>query len=251
MTDWFGRKQELPKELQDLTPEQIVEKLKAGETAATKLAETAAKVTELNTKFETFGADIDTKVSAGVEAALKKLTPSKSGGDTNTNTNTELADFLTDPNRAFAQRAAPLAALTLSTASVVAKNAAREKMQRAQRNGAGKNFDGYFFDKFENEIDEFAKTCSAEQLANPLTWEHLYFNVKGRHADEIAAQLREGKLDNIIESGSTGARRQEQQTDDTKLTPLELKIAAKLGRTPEQYIEYKKKQALEPLGVNL
>jgi hypothetical protein len=182
---------------------------------------------------------------------LKKLVPGKSADNTNTNTSPELADFLTDPNRAFAQRAAPLAALTLSTAAVVAKNAARDKMQRQQRNNPGKNFDGYFFDKFENEVDEFAKTCSAEQLANPLTWEHLYFNVKGRHADEIAAQLKDGKLDNVIESGSAGARRQEIQTDDTKLTPLELKIASKLGRTPEQYLADKKKQQLEPLGVNL
>lgn len=252
MPNWFGRK--LPKELEDLEPEEVAKRLKEAEEMKTKLGEAETKVNELNTKFETFSNDFEAKLTTAVTEAVTKATKpasSNNNKDGNNDNNRTAADFLTEPDRAFAERAAPLAGLALNTAGYVAKEAARNKMQREQRLNPGKKFDGYFFEKYENEIDELAKTVSAQQLANPVTWEHIFYNVKGRHADEIAAQFRDGKLEIGIESGSTGNHgNNNNQGDETKLTPQELKIAEKMGRTPEEYLKFKKTIS-SGLGVNV
>jgi hypothetical protein len=251
--NWFGRKEPLPKELEGLTPEQVVEKLKETETLRTQLTEQQGKVTELTSKFETFSSEIEAKVTSGVEAAVAKLRPGGDGGGGggNNNDNKTAADFLTEPGKAFAEHAAPLAALALGTAAIVAKNAARDKLRRMQQANPGKNFDGYFFEKFENEIDELAKTISAAQLANPGTWEYVYYNIKGRHADETAAQFKDGTMDSVIESASAGARSRGSEDNKPKLTDLELKIATKLGQTPEQYLAQKTKIGDTGMGVNI
>jgi hypothetical protein len=257
---WLKSKEDLPPELRDMDPADIVAAVKRSKELETELAAQKTANTELSSKFETFSTEFDTKVEAKVTELVAKARGESGGGSGGggngggggSRTET-LADFLTEPDKAFAQRSAPLAALTLNTAGYVAKEAARRKFQTAQRMNQGKNFDGYFFEKFENEIEELARTVPAQQLANPVTWEHIYFNVKGRHADEIAQQYKDGKLEIGIESGSTGARGNQNQNDNDadKLTPQELKIAAKMGRTPEQFLEQKKKIGSNSVGVNV
>jgi hypothetical protein len=198
--------------------------------------------------FETFQGEFDSKVESKVTDMVNRAQAERQRASTQPE---PMADFLTDPERAFAQRIAPLAGVVTATASFAAKNAVRDKLQRSQRNSAGKNFDGYFFEKFEGEIDQLAATCTPQQLANPATWEHLFYNVKGRHADEIAAQFTDGSLRNIVESGTAGARRADEVHDETKLTEQETRIAAKLGMKPEDYLEQKKKIATSGIGVTL
>lgn len=238
---WLKNKEELPEELREMDPKDIVAAVKRSKELETELATQKTAYTDLNTKFETFNTEFEKKVEAQVTELV-----AKAGGKKNDDPppKTQFADFLTDPDRAFAERAQPVAALALNTAGYVAKEAARRKFQNAQRANQGKNFDGYFFEKYENEIEELARTVPAQQLANPATWEHIYFNVKGRHADEIAQQYKDGKLDIGIESGATGARGNGGADggagDADKLTPQELKIAARMGRTPEEYLKQKK-----------
>lgn len=258
---WLKSRDELPEELREMDPKDIVEAVKKSKTLETELATQKTAYSELNTKFETFNTEFETKVGSAVAEAVAKATnkggggsggSGGSGGGSGGGGGEQFADFLTDPDKAFAQRAQPVAALALNTAGYVAKEAARRKFQNAQRANQGKNFDGYFFEKYENEIEELARTVPAQQLANPATWEHIYFNVKGRHADEIAQQYKDGKLDIGIESGATGARGSGGSgggDDADKLTPQELKIAARMGRTPEQFLEQKKKMNANPIGV--
>lgn len=229
-----------------MTPQQIADRLKEADALKAQLAEANGKVTDLSTKFETFSSDFETKVAEAVAKAIPqpKAQPQHQ-------TPPEKADFLTDPDNAFAQRAAPLVTMTLTTAAYTARNLAREKFQRMQRSNPGKNYDGYFFEKFENEMENMAKTVPTAQLANPETWEHIYYNVKGRHADEILQQQKEGKLDLGIESGGAGARGTVEKPVDEKLTPLELKIAARLGQTAEEYLAQKKKIDSSSIGVNV
>lgn len=243
----WGSKSELPKELQDLEVEEVVEAVKQSKDLRTKLETAETELRTTKAAFETFQGDFESKV----EQKVTEMVTNAQARQRQQVDRPPPADFMTDPDRAFAERAAPLVAITMQTASYSAKNAAREKFQRAQRSGGGKNFDGYFFEKFENELDELSRTCTAAQLANPQTWEHLYYNVKGRHADEIAAQFREGKLDSIIESGSAGGGRIEQVQDSDKLTDQELRLAAKLGQKPEDYLKQKKLINNNPLGVNI
>jgi hypothetical protein len=244
--DWGKTK--LPKELEEMDPNDVVAAVKKAkdldpEAIATKAAEKAGAA------FETFRTEFTETMTAKLDeiaSRMPKPVASNGGGDN------QLADFLTDPDRAFAQRSAPIAALALENAKYAAKNAAREKLQRQQRANPGKNFDGFFFEKFEAEIDELAKTVSAVQLAQPGTWEHLYFNIKGRHTDEVVAQVRDGKADFLVESGATGATtRQQDDPNNIKLTAQEESLAKKMGVTPEVYLAQKKSQLSGGLGVNL
>lgn len=243
----WGSKSELPKELQDLEVEEIVSAVKGKKALEDKLAATETELRTNKAAFETFQGEFDSKV----EAKVTEMVTNAQQRVRQENNRPQPADFMTDPDRAFAERAAPLTAVVMQTATYSAKNAAREKFQRSQRSNPGKNFDGYFFEKFEKEVDELSRTVPAVQLANPDTWEHLYFNVKGRHADEIAAQFKDGKLDNIIESGSAGGGRPPEQSSDDKLTDQELRLAAKLGQKPEDYLTQKKKINSSSLGVNI
>lgn len=244
----WGSKSELPKELQDLEVEEIVSAVRDNKDLKAKLAKAETDLGTTKSAFETFQGEFDSKVEAKVTEMVTNAQRSRQQQQDRP----APADFMTDPDRAFAERAAPIVAITMQTASYSAKNAAREKFQRAQRANPGKNFDGYFFEKFESEVSELARTVPAVQLANPETWEHLYFNVKGRHSDEIAAQFREGKLDNVIESGTAGGGRPPEVHADDKLTDQELRLAAKLGQKPEDYLKQKKAIAASGgLGVSL
>jgi hypothetical protein len=243
----WGSKSELPKELQELDPAEIVAAVKDRKTLQDKLTAAETELRTTKSAFETFQGEFDSKVEAKV---TEMVTNARRQVD-DKNKPAPLADFITDPDQAFAQRIAPVLNITLETAAYSARNAAREKFQRLQRANPGKNFDGYFFDKFEEEINNLAKSVPVNQRANPEAWEHLFYNIKGRHSDEIAAQFREGKLDNIIESGTAGAGRAAEPDKNDKLTPQQERIAAKLGLKPEDYLKQQQQINASSLGVTL
>ena len=89
------------------------------------------------------------------------------------------------------------------------------------------------------------------QLTNPETWEHIFFNVKGRHAEDIAAQMNDGTLAQSIETGGAGARSVAQTGDETKLTKQEENLATKFGISTEEFVKQKKSIGANPLGVNI
>lgn len=243
---WFGgREEEIPAELRDKSPAEIAEEMKTLRASAAKVTDLEAKLTDSNSRFETFKTELETGMDTRFATLRESLKPAAKVE------NKEMTDFLSDPDRAFAERAAPITGMVLHTAAYMAKNQAKEKLQRNQRTQPGKNFDGYFFEKYEDEISNLARTVPAQQLGMPETWEHIYFNVKGRHAEEIAAQLTDGTLSNLMESAGAGTRGGGFGDDkkDEKLTDQEVRIAQKMGVKPEDYAKRKKDMA--GVGINV
>jgi len=232
MPGWFGKKDdEIPKALQGMTPEQAaaeLERLKAIE------AQVAAGG-DVKTVLENFTKTMD-EVKNRLDAIETNSRPPEPKPK-----NEEVADALTDPDGFIRQRVGPLAELQVKTSAVVARGEARRQLESSDRGKKPQGRDAFYFDKYAAEIDNLAKGVPATQLIDPQAWIHLYYNVKGRHADEIAANAAEKKEEFSIESGGNGRPEPEPKKDGVEsLTAVEIKVARGMGITPEQYAERKK-----------
>ena len=229
---WGKKEEELPEALRGKTPEQIDQELKDAKAAATAAGSVDAKI---DAAFERFGTSMSEQMDAKLGEFAARLPQPRVENDPN-NPPKEPANFITDPDRAFAERSAPLASLTLNTAAMTGRMTYKDILRSRSRTQPG-NRDSYLFEKFESEILELAKNVSAAQLANPATWEHLYFNVKGRHTDEITnAIVKDDKTFFGAEAGSGTPPPERVLVDDkTKLTAVESSIAKKFGISEEEY----------------
>lgn len=249
---WGKKDEELPARLRGKTPEQIAQELEAADGLKSKIEGLETGLASANSKFETFGTSL-TQLNETLTQLGTRLPAPKSGAgageDGAGDDSHEPASFLTEPDRAFAERAAPLINVVLGTAARLAREEAFKRAQTRQRTEKG-NVDGLIFEKFGKEIDDFAKACTPQQQANPDTWEHLFFNVKGRHSDEISAQRSEGKGEFFIESAGR-ATSSDTHVDDNKLTPLEEKLAARMGVKPEDYLKRKKEMQTGAIAEEL
>ena len=235
---WGNRKEEeLPASLKGKTPEQVAFELEESKTLKEKLEKLEAKEAERDTMFQSF-ATTQTQLAETLKAVNERVVapkPSASGTEGN-----EPASFITEPDLAFNQRVGPLAAITMQTAAITAKQEAQRAFFRKQSSEKN-NIDGTLFDRFENEILEMAKTCTPQQLANPATWAHLFYNVKGRHTDEIVSNPKAFFTEDATRAPNGGGTPQE----DT-LTDQEKSIAAKMGVKPEDYLKHKKASTALP-----
>lgn len=234
---WGNRKEEeLPPELKGKTPEQVVQALKDAEALKTRLDALEAKDKERDSKFESFGTTQSELVNT-LKAVNERIQPAAPVRQENNNQ--EPSSFLLDPDRAFAERAAPLAAITMQTAAITAKQEALRGLQRRQSTEKS-NIDASLFERFEGEVLEMAKNCTAQQLANPATWVHLFYNVKGRHTDEIVSNPSA-----FFTESATRTRVEDTKADD-KLTEQEQAICAKMGVKPENYLKNRKESSAMP-----
>jgi hypothetical protein len=235
---------DLPEALRGKTPEQVAAALAEADALKTRVATLEGSNADVASKFESFTNTLNT-VNERLEQMGQRVAPPNTSGNQDP---PERASFLVDPDRAFNERAMPLVNLTLQTAAITARNAALQAAQQRQRSLKG-NLDGLIFEKFGSEIDELSKGVAATQLVNPATWEHLFFNVKGRHSDEIVSQTREGKGDFFVEPTKVAAGGQQDNGD--RLTPLEEKIAKRMGVTPEAYLKQRKAGSELPSGIGV
>jgi hypothetical protein len=235
---WGNRKdEELPPELKGKTPEQVAQELKDAAALKTRLDALEAKSAERDTAFQTFGTAQQELVNT--LKAVNERIPAPVARVEN-NTTHEPASFITDPDLAFNERISPFAAITMQTAAITAKGEAQRGFARKQATEKN-NIDATLFDKFEGEILEMAKNCTPQQLANPATWAHLFFNVKGRHTDEIVANpssffIEGAKRPDAVSGGDKG----DQPTDQEKA------IATKMGVPIENYMKHKKESSAMP-----
>lgn len=232
---WFKKDEaDLPEALKGKSQEEIEAIVNRAAELETENATLRTSNAEVNSRFETFGQTLEEL--KGSVASLRAPPAGGDGGGGGGGDNTG-ASFLTDPDRAFAERAAPIVGLLLSTSATMAKQqalSAAQMRQRTQKN----NVDGMLFEKFDNEISELAKTCSAQQLASAATWTHLFYNVKGRHADELVTQNVEKKGDFYVEDAVRPPSAE--VASRGTLTEQEKRIAGKMGVTVEQYLLRKK-----------
>jgi hypothetical protein len=222
----------LPESLRGKTPETVAAELAEKEALKTEVAELKTANAASASKFESFSTEMNGKF----EQLMSRL-PAPKTENNNNNTN-ERHDFVLNPDEAFNERVAPLTGLALNTASMVARDLALKKLAAKQRTIKG-NIDGTLFERFAEDIDKLAKQVPAIQLADPATWEHLYYNIKGRHSDEITNSVREGKNDFFVEDAKTATSSND--NNEMTLTKQELRICEKMGRDPAKYLEQKKK----------
>jgi hypothetical protein len=230
---WGNKKDdELPESLRGLTPEQIAAKLADAESRA---AAGVTVDTKIDAAFERFGAALTEQLTTKFGEFEARLPAPKV--DPDPTNRQEPANFITEPDRAFAERAAPLAAMATNSAAMTARMTFKDILRSRQRTKPG-NRDAFLYDKYEGEIFELAKTVPAVQLGNIATWEHLFFNVKGRHADEIAdALIKDDKTYFGAEVGGGTPPERLIDVDKTKLTDVEKAVAKKFGISEDEYLK--------------
>lgn len=152
----------------------------------------------------------------------------------------EMTSFLVDENRAFAERAMPLAAMQLQTAAKVAKMAARSKVLLSQKEG-----DPYFgqrmarfFDKHETEIDAYAKNVPLANQSHDETWLNMFKLVQADHLDELSGDKKVPFVEGGI--GGTAPTNIETTGKGDNLTDEEKKVAGRLGVSEADYLKSRK-----------
>ncbi len=236
---WGGRKDEdLPESMKGKTTDQIAFELEEGKKLKERLEKLDAKDAERDTMFQSF-ATTQTQLADTLKAVNERVVaPQKrepEGGGTH-----EPSSFITDPDQAFNERVGPLAAITMQTAAITAKGEAQRGLARKQATEKN-NIDATLFDRYENEVLELAKNCTPAQLANPATWVHLYYNVKGRHADEIISNPKAFFTEDATRPpAANGGGAEDTPTDQEK------SIASKMGVPIENYMKNKKSATAMP-----
>lgn len=155
----------------------------------------------------------------------------------------ELANFIEDPDRAFTQRVAPVAAATVANSAITARILAQQILDNNDLTSGGKNMDGRLFRAWGMEIDGESRKYQAAQLTSPQAWVGIFYYLKGLHADELRDKDVVKKKYNFLEPASTeGARPPEgkPKSADEELTDAEKHVADKMNVTYENYRKRKK-----------
>lgn len=212
---WGKDSDDMPEELKGLTPKEIADAVKDSKTLRTELTETKSQFETAKSSLESLNTEHTSLKERLDNLEANRTTPPEKKNDGPK----PLTEFLVDGDRAFAERALPIATLALETRRDLVKSEMKRKL-------------GPLFTKWETEIDAAAATIPLMQLCQPNTWEYLFYNVKGRHAEEKDAF--------VIEGVGGHARHEEVQDPKSYLTEQEKKIAKKMGIKEEDYLKQKK-----------
>lgn len=218
-----------PPEWKDLTDEQILVAMKAGATAQTDLKAAQDLTVAKEQELQTANAARDA-AQAKADAAADPANPLNKPQPTPTPDPNKQIDFWDDPDAALTQRLTPLAMQMFSQGAQAAEMFIRQQNPK-------------LFAKYGDEVMELMKTVPLQQRPMFQTWENAILMVKGRHLNEFVADAKEGKNEFFIEPGASGAPRipevDPNASPETKLTDQEVKIAARMRMTPEQYLKQK------------
>src|SRR5271163_3445019 len=245
---WFDDKKEveaakalrgaLPDAMKNKTPEELRAIIEGASTAEARIAALEAEkaaatsaATAATTQFNEIKARLTSIEANGRPAPVKQ-------------DEGERANFIEDPDRAFNERAAPLANLTVASAAMTAQMLAQQELDNRDMQSGGRNHDGRLFRAWQGEIQAKAKTQPQTNLVYPNTWIDIFFLIKGQHADELRDPDARKKNYSFMEPASTEATRKEDNSGKPavdQLTPQELKVAERMHVTPENYLMRKKK----------
>jgi hypothetical protein len=228
------KKEQVPKMFEGKSEDDILKMLQESSADKEKIRGLEAKVTEQDSAVARINTEFESVKARLAEADARRQPPPKTDSE-------EPADFVTDPDKAFAQRIGPVATITLQTAATTARMLAQQQL-----GNVGNGIDGRLFAMWGAELDVEAKKYPLVHLGNPNAWLGMYFYLKGLHHDELNnAETRKKKYPFLEPSTSTSVQ---QTADDKKdkpateqLTPQELHIAKMMKKTPEQYLEQKNK----------
>jgi len=161
---------------------------------------------------------------------VANLTPAKPVNQPATPPNPadQRSKWWTDPDAAFAERAAPLVQATTQTQVYLIKEQMKVKYAKE-------------FKLWSSEIDELANPLNPMYLMDPATWEIIIERVRGRHVQEYA---RDPSMVPGYSESSSPSDPPAPKTAQQQLTDRELKIAKQLGVTPEKYLAQKSKMTV-------
>jgi hypothetical protein len=171
-----------------------------------------AKVTELETKV----AGID-DLRTQLEALKAKPAPQQGERPAPTN-------FFEDPDKAFGERLAPLAAVALQTQAGLAEMNARNRF-------------GKDFTRWGEEINTLAAShTNLADKGNPQFWENIVNMIRGRHAGEIEESAAKGQFYFTEQPGGAGGGGSS-ESPESKLSDAELKAAKAFGMTAKEFLD--------------
>jgi hypothetical protein len=234
---WLN-KETIPAELKDLnmTPAEIAQAIKDKKELDAKLVEKDGEIGRINTEA--------IKVKERLTELEKNQRPPEKPIDPANPTPTH---FFEDPEKAFAERAMPIAIATMQANANVAKLNAKFSLQGqfmdVTQNGQKRRISSAsLWSRYEKEIEESAKTMPLQQLGNQQTWINLFNYVKGNHLGELL-----DKTDDFLEPvGVSINAHVEDRPNPEKLSTEESNVVSKMGRygkgvTTEKYQEMRKK----------
>lgn len=225
MARWPFKDNELPERLRGKSPEEIEAALQEAESYRT---ETEAKLTasqQAQSEVEQLRAKVAELEARPAPQPEPQPQPQPQPGPTS---------FLIDEDRAFNERVAPYAQLSLNTAAVAARISARDQ-------ALADSTTRVIWRKYEKEIDDVMKNEPPVRRAHPQTWMNAVTFVAGQHIKDIA-KLREDGTDFFAEeSRSPGTPPGGGEPEnEIKLTPQELEIAKNMKLKPEEMLAQKK-----------
>jgi len=178
----------------------------------------------------------------GIETEFQKIKIALETRDKAADKPEEVADFDTDPQKAFDQQVKPLAQVAVQNAMHTARILAQQQLDNADMASSGATMDGRLFRAWSGEIDSEASKYQPQQMITPQAWLGLFYYVKGTKSDELSNPEIRKKKYAFLESGRPGSPPPPEKNDDEdKLTDVERAIAGKMGIAPEKYLENKKK----------
>jgi hypothetical protein len=240
MPNWFKKKdEELPPELKDKTPEQVVQELKdaaAAKVEAAQLkAERETEKAQVATMTNSFN-DVKNRLAAAEANLNKRQNPEQ---------REEPADWNIDPEKAFQQQIQPLVNATVQNSMMSSRLLAIQSLdsEDAVSPADNKTINGRLFRTWEAEINAEAAKYPASAMSQPDRWLGIFYLVKGRHADELANPETRKKKYNFVESATQGAPLQpeKKKTGVEALTDQEKHVADKMGVSYENYAKRKEK----------
>ena len=220
---WGKKDDELPKELQGLTPEQIVEKLKAVGDSAARISELQASLAEKETTLGTLTQE-QQQLKQKLEELEKNTPPKKIDGVDDD----EPATLWSDPE-AFIKNQTKSTELTALMAGMMsAKLYARQQMSTQ---------DSTIFGRYEKEIDQVINSYHPQQRVMPQSWINALTYVKGLHMDEILKAQKDG-TDFFAEPPTRGV--EPPPAPEDKLSSDEEEMCRRMHWDPKQYLARRK-----------
>lgn len=228
--NWFKKRtdDELPKELEGKTPEQVVAELAAAAELKKKVETLEAERTAERTQVATLSSQFEQvkQKLASTEANLNRLQ--------NPPRTEEVADWNLDPENAFRQNVQPLVNAVVANSAMSARLLAIQSLDSEDTVSPAdrKTMNGRLFRAWESEINEEAKKYPPNSMGTPGAWLGIYYLVKGRHADELADADTRKKKYNFVESATQGGPPPPPEKKDgvEALTDQEKAVAEKIIR---------------------
>lgn len=209
---WFKKDEpDTPAELRDLTPEQIIAKIKDADRLA---AEAEANKTALQSK--------DAELATARQKITELETPPRRTDPE------EPVSIWADPEKAISERMAPTTAIAVHAGKIAARMAARQSM---------KPDDNRIFTKYEAEIVKLVDSYPPNQQVMPEAWAFALNQIKGIHFEEIMKAKSENS-DFFSEVPGNSPPPPPEKKD--QLSDEELRICKRMNITPERYMAQKK-----------